>query len=142
MRALLVLSVLALAACDSDGTDLLQLNVSELSHDPALVVGTWELVSVTSAGFGTPPTTTSASALDWKESYTFRADGRVEVYRDGQLEESTVWTVETLPDGALSPSLRIGTETEYRREYFVVTPTRLYFDHRPADGPLLEYARR
>lgn len=143
MRLVLIpLLALVLAACDSDGTDLRQVVVFELSHDRAALVGTWDLISVTSAGYGAPPATTPASALGWTESYTFRADGTVDVFRDGQQVESTVYAVEDLPDSGRTPLLRIGTETDYRREYFGIDGDRLYFDHRPSDGDLLEFARR
>ena len=137
---LLLLAALALAACDSDGADLLGLNVSELGHDPAMLAGTWELVSSTSAGYGALPTTTPVAP--GTESLTFRADGTLEVYQNGRLSESTVWAIEELADVGPAPLLRIGTEADYRRLFFGVTPTRLYFDGRPSDGNLAEYARR
>ena len=144
-RLFLLAALLVAAACDTaaDSPEAapVDVDVSQLSHDPAGLVGTWDLRSVTSSGFGSPPATTAAADLDWSEAYTFRADGTVDVSRDGVLEERTVYVVETLPVAA-SPLLRIGGEDRYRRLYFGVTRDRLYIDHRPADGPLVEYARR
>ena len=144
-RLLLLATLLAAPACDTVTGSLdvapLNVDVSQMSHDPADLIGTWDLRSVTTAGFGAPPTTTSAADLDWSESYTFRADGTVDVFRDGILEERTVYTVETLPM-VHGPLLRIGGESRYRRLNFGVTGDRFYVDHRPSDGDLLEYARR
>ena len=122
----LLVSVVSFAACDS-GTDLFSLDVSELSHDPDELVGTWDLVSFTSAGMVGEPVTTSPTR---SESYRFEADGSAEITRDG-VSKPTVYTVE-------SSSLRI----EGGREFFGIDGDRLYFDARPMDGSLREFARR
>lgn len=137
-RFLLGLSLLV-SACDSGP---LTVDPDEWLYDPALLVGTWDLRSVTSSGYGAPVTTTPASELDESVTYTFRADGTVDVVRDGVLAQSAMYAVEVLPDVSPTPRLRIGTETDYERLFFGVTADRFYIDGRPADGSLAEYARR
>ena len=137
-RSLALAFAVALAACDLGGPSLADLNVSDLSHDADALVGTWDLVSTTSAGMTGPPTTVPAPA--GLQSYVFAADGRAEVYREGVLSDATAWRLEppgpTYPDAP--PSLVVGE----RRLYFGIDGDRFYVDHRPADGPLYEYARR
>lgn len=129
--------VLSLAACDSQA-DLVSVNVSDLSHEADALVGTWDLITTTSPGMGAPPATVPVAS--GTETYVFGADGSVEHYRRGDLVEATTWTLR--PAGPMypgaPPSLVIGT----RREYFGIDGDRLYFDDRPMDGSLAEYARR
>ena len=139
MRLFLLLPLaLALAACDSALAD----DPSDATQDPALLVGTWDLLSVTTSGYGAPVTTTPVAELDETATYTFRADGTVDVLRDGALVESTTYAVEVLAGVDPQPLLRIGTETDYRHLFFGVTESRFYIDHRPYDGDLLTFARR
>lgn len=136
--ALLAALTVALAACDTGGPDLVDLRVDNLSHDAAALVGTWDLVTSTSSGFGGPPTTAPAAA--GTETITFRADGTVGIVRANLPMETTTWEVVPVgpayPDAA--PSLRIGD----RSEYWGIDDDRLYFDRRPLDGDLSEYRRR
>lgn len=128
MRRLALLSaLLAVAACDAR-TDVLDVDVNGLSHDPAALVGSWDLVSRTTSGYLSPPATRPAGG----EAYTFAADGTAVVERDGQPAETTTWEV------ARTSTLSVGG----RSEFFGVDGDRLYFDSRPMDGELLEFVRR
>ncbi len=131
---------LVLAACDTGDPGPVSVDVSGLSHDAASLVGTWDLIRTTSSGYGSPVSTSPVPK--GTATYTFRADGTVDIAREGELVESTVYAVEELPGSFTSPLLRIGTETDYRREYFGVDGDRLYVDRRPSDGGLAEYRRR
>ena len=143
MRRLPLLAlVLAFAACDTAG--LVGLRVDDLSKSPADLVGTWDLRSVTSSGFGGPATTRSAVDLGRSESYTFRADGTATRVSDGDSLETT-WEVRTVPFEYEAGRFRDAVDLqigERRRINFGVDGDRLYFDDRYRDGSLSEYARR
>lgn len=138
-RLLLLLALLAVAACDRGGPDsLVDLRVDDLSHHPGALVGRWDLVSVTSSGYGGPPTTTSYRGL--RQGYVFRGDGTAEVW-DGtgatRVESYAVVSAgPAYPDAP--PSLRVGDWSLY----WGLDGDRLYVDHRPLDGGLYEYLRR
>ena len=128
--ALLPLALLlTISACDATRSGFVDLDVSTLSHDPAGLVGTWDLVSVTTPGDLAPPETFEARG----ETLTFRGDGTAVVVRDADRTETT-WRV----DPARPMTLEIGA----RREYFGVDGDRLHFDSRPVDGPLRTFRRR
>ena len=132
MRLLSLVALAALVtACDTGGPDLTDLRVDELSHDPAALVGSWDLVTVTSSGYMGAPQTVAVGEAE-RRSYVFSADGTVEVGRPGRSVESTTWAVE--PPG----HLQIGT----LGMTFGIDGDRLYLDRRPMDGGLYEYARR
>ena len=125
--------LLTLAACDTGPVDLGALRVDALSQDPDALIGTWDLVSLTT---GDPVGTSAPRRTD---TYTFRADGTATRVYDGGAPEETTWEVRYtgyLADAP--PRLYIGD----RSEYFGIDGDRLYFDDRPVDGPLSEYARR
>lgn len=135
MRLLLLGLALVAAACDTT-TDLTRLNVGDLSHDPAALVGTWDLISQTSPGDGGPPTT--APVTGDQTSYTFDADGTARIAYSGETVETT-WEVGRRGGLAkVPPSLYLGT----RQIRFGIDGDRLYFDSRIMDGPLQEFARR
>lgn len=131
-----IAALLALAACDtSDDDRLVNLRVDQLLHAEAALVGTWDLITSTDAGMMRPPTTLRAEA--GTETYTFSADGtvvwsgRFVESAEGQSSVTTTYRVE-------GTDLFIGS----RREFFGIDGDRLYFDDRPVDGSLKEYARR
>ena len=128
VRPLALAALLALAACDTPA-DLASIRLDALSHDPAALVGTWDLVSVTSSGFGGPVETVAVAP--GTETYTFRADGTFEHVREGVAQATGTYEVE----GA---SLRLGDGARW----FGIDGDRLYFDFRPMDGPLQAYRRR
>lgn len=135
MKRLLVLAaLLSLAACDTGGPDD-EFDPSAYSQDTEALVGTWDLFRTTTAGFGAPVETAPVAA--GTETYTFRADGTMERYRDGALVEAAPYSVRDLP--LVGVRLQIGTETDYRRLFFGVKEDRFYIDYRPVDGSLYEY---
>lgn len=130
-RLALFALLLPLAACDVFGSDIPDrtgIRVDQLSHDPAELVGVWELVTVTGSGQSSEPQTAAASG----ERYEFSADGTARVEIDGQAPEDVAWQV-TGPAG-----LRIGAQ----RETFGIDGDHLYFDGRPVDGVLREFERQ
>ncbi len=142
MRLLLGLAVaLSLAACDTDSSGLLDpqdVRVSDLSSDPAMLVGTWELATVTPSGecMGEDCTRTRpASETGWSERVVFGEDGTARVTRNGEPEDAVAYRVDREGGEAW---LTIGT----RRELFGVAGDQLFTDSRYVDGPLLEYRRR
>jgi len=134
--ALLASLALTLAACDS-GLDLIDVDVAALSHDPAALVGMWDLTTVTGSGYGSPPETTRPS---YSERFTFREDGTVQIELDGEVQETT-YDVRRLDYGngtqSDTPYLFLGDRTER----FGLDGDRLYLDSREVDGPLNEYER-
>ena len=135
---LLAVLALALTACDTDGPDLVDLRVDDLSHDAAALVGTWDLVTVTSSGFGGPPTTYPVAA--GTETITFRTDGTVEIVRADGPDEITTYAV--VPAGPAFPDAPPGLRIGDRSEAWGIDGDRLYFDSRSLDGDLSEYLRR
>ena len=142
MPYVLLLAALALAACDA-GHDLADLRIDGFSQDPEALVGTWDLISVTTPGQFEAPRTIPAEPGD--ETLAFRADGTLRIERDGRETDETTWAVVVYPfeyeEGRFRDAayLQIG---EHRKESFGVDGDRLYFDDRPRDGGLHEYARR
>ncbi len=136
MRLLSAALVLVLAACDS-GLDLVDVDVSDLSHDAAALVGSWELATVTTPGYADPPETRPAS---YAERLTFRADGTARVEHDGEVEETTyeVRRIE-YSNGTQSETPYLFLDT--RTEAFGIDGDRFYIDTREVDGPLNEYRR-
>ena len=133
-------AVLTLAACDTDGSGLLdpqEVNVYALSQDPGRLVGAWELVTVTPSGecLGEACTRTRPAAeLGWSERITFRPDGTAEVVRDGEPAQRVPYRVERVSYGngtqSETPYLFIGT----RSDVFGVAGDQLFVDGRAYDG--------
>ena len=144
MRLIALVSLLAVAACDTSGAARLDIDTAKLSQDPAALVGTWDLVSITTSGFSFPAQTFPVSRSGSSETLVFRDDGSARVQRDSTAEETT-YEVVTYPfeyaEGRFRQAayLRIG---EFRKESFGIDGDRLYFDDRPKDGDLREYRRR
>ena len=151
MRALALLALLAVAACDTaaDGPNLDDVDVSELSHDGAALVGTWDLARVSNPGdcAGQCPGTRTAAEAGWSARYVFRADGTAE-YRSGH-GTARGETVVAGPYAVRYREYDNGTRRDTpliafdgRWIVFGIDGDRLYTDDRPVDGELLEFARR
>ncbi len=141
--------VLSLAACDSDGADrdLTALRVGDLSQDPAALVGTWELATLTGSGecLGDCQRTVPASARQRSETLTFSADGTFEqvafvqramMRREGPYEVRRI----DYDNGTQSEDSVLFLDG--RPESFGLEGDRLYFDDRPVDGELSEFVRQ
>ena len=129
----------ALTGCDTVSPTAL--SVEEMSHDPALLVGTWDLDAVTGSGESlTPPVRRPAAEAGQAETLTFRADGTA--VRSGDLEETTTWEVRRVDYGngtqSDTPYLYIGGHSTY----FGIQGGVLYLDDRYVDGELREFVRR
>ena len=133
--------VLALGACDTTA-DLAEVDVRDLSQDPAALVGTWEWEGSTYyyTVSGEPVTETPASTGS-TERYTFRGDGTVEIVRDRAVR-TEAYEVRRLTYGngteSDTPHLFLGG----RPTPFGVDGRRLYIDDRAVDGPLSQYRKR
>ena len=139
-RSVLLSVLLALSACDTvQAPDLLDgLN---LAQDAAALVGTWDLVASQSSGEFGPPTVSRAAGLRYAETYVFRADGTFENFFDGEVIQSGRYEVrryefEGRPTEVPYLFLNDGSR------WFGIAGDRLFFDDRPVDGDLREYARR
>ena len=141
-RSLLATAVLlSLVGCDSAGPlDPLEVNVHELSQDPAALVGTWDLTTETTSGQLGPPVTVPVTRF--VSMLAFLEDGTFERSDAAGVVETSTWEVRRIPRNDGVPGtvgiLYIGD----RRESFGVEGDQLFFDSRPMDGPLLEYRRR
>ena len=140
--------VFSLAACDTfAGRDLTDLRVGDLSQDPAALVGTWELETITGSGecrsecFGTVP----ASDRQTSERLTFTADGTFEQVVRAQRSEwrqAGPYEVRRIEYGNGTQSERPVLFLDGRPVEFGTDGDRLYVDDRPVDGDLREYHRR
>ena len=139
---------LSLAACDTfAGRDLTDLRVGDLSQDPAALVGTWELATLTGSGecLGECRQTVPASARGVAETLTFSADGTFEQVATFQQTETTregPYAVRRIDYGNGTQSDRPALFLDGQPEDFGLEGDRLYLDNRPADGELREYRRR
>lgn len=147
--AILALSVLVLAACDTDavGRDLTTLRVGDLSHDADALVGTWRLSTLTGPGDCGPPCqqTVPASVRGVSETLTFRAGGtfeQVRTYQGGEWEDAGTYEVRRIDYGNGTQSKDPVLFLNDSPESFGLDGDRLYLDDRPVDGELLEYVRR
>lgn len=143
MKQVLTTTLLALSfvGCDSLGP----VEFDALSHDPAALVGTWDLVSYWSYWSG------SREAEDprdhgWNETWTFSADGTVEVAIDSEnYDRSAVSPYEVVFESGRTPYLALGGQAvESRGEYgFGIDGGRLILLSRAiADAPEQVYRRR
>lgn len=147
MRLALLALALVLAACDSTATvpdDLSRVDVTTLSHDPAALLGTWDLETSTTSGFtGEGPSTEPASG----ESLVFRASGAVEVYRVDDAGEATVVTLAyrvarlDYDDGTQSEAPVLFLDGRVV-PFGIADGGTLYLDDRPVDGDLRGYRRQ
>ena len=139
MRPITLLSLLAVAACDTGGAD--PFDRANLSQDPAALVGTWDLAFSTNSGEWGPPVRRSVSTLGYTETYAFRADGTFERASDGETVQSGRYEVRRYEFEGRP------TEIPYlfldgRSRWFGIAGDRLFFDYRIMDGDLREYRRR
>jgi len=140
LALVLLAGLSALPACDTVGSGLLdpqEVRLSELSQDPAALVGTWQLATVTPSGecyTENCTRTRSAAEAGWSERIVFRVDGMAEVFRNGVAGEAVAYRV----DSETPPArLVLGA----RRELFGVAGDQLFLDDRYIDGSLLEFRR-
>ena len=139
-RFALLSVALALAACDTSQSENL-FDGLDLTQDAAALVGTWDLVASQSSGEFGPPTVSRAAGLRYAETYVFRADGTFENFFDGEVIQSGRYEVrryefEGRPTEVPYLLLNDGSR------WFGIAGDRLFFDDRPVDGDLREYARR
>ena len=148
MRAVAVLALLTLAACDTAAPEIDPfspdlIDLATLSQDADDLVGTWDLVAEAyyQTVDGRPVVSRSS---DGAETWTFRADGtatRVQV-GDFVLETSYRVAPRDYDNGAQSdrPVLLFGDGGN--SEDFGVADDVLVFDNTPVDGPQSRYRRR
>ncbi|MGB3544655.1 hypothetical protein [Rubrivirga sp.] len=150
LRVLAIVALtLSFTACDTDvvDRDLTMLFVGDLSQDPAALVGTWRLLTITGPGDCAPSCqeTVPASARQRSETLTFSRGGTFErstTTQRGTTERAGRYQVSRAVYGG-------GIQSEYpvlfldgQQEDFGLEGDRLYLDSRSVDGELLEYVRR
>ena len=134
--------VLALGACDTTA-ELAEVDVRDLSQDPAALVGTWEWEGSTYfyTVSGEPVAQTPAST-DSTETLAFRTDGFVEIVQRGEVAAVEAYEIRRLAYGngteSDTPHLFVGG----RPTPFGIDGRRLYIDDRAVDGPLSQYRKR
>jgi hypothetical protein len=142
LRALIVALVVLLAACDTGPLDPLDVNVAELSQDPADLVGTWDLVTETTPGDIAPPMTVPVTR--YVSVLAFFEDGTFERSDASGVVETSTWEVRRVPvrdgSGDTVGVLYVGDRQEAYG--FGTEGDQLFLDYRPVDGPLLEFHRR
>ncbi|MEM0961050.1 MAG: hypothetical protein AAGK21_00755 [Bacteroidota bacterium] len=132
IRVAAVAAMVAFAGCTSS-TSLRDVDVFDLRLSEEALLGTWELVYLTSSGQMGPPET--RRAREGQETLVFSENGMVTVTIGDQIIETETYQV---------------VQTEYASELVMggrgviagISGGRLYLDDRPVDGSLQEYHRR
>ena len=139
-RFALLSVLLAFSACDTAQDDDL-LDGLDLTQDPAALVGTWDLSATQSSGEMGPPVVTRGSGLRFTDTYSFRADGTYEhVYGGGTVHSGRYEVRRYEFEGRPTEIPYLFLDGDSR--WFGIAGDRLFFDDRPVDGDLREYARR
>lgn len=140
LLGLLLLSLMALAACDSGGPEHIErpFDVSTLTFDASLLPGTWDLAWTESFWGGREgPVTGPATTL------VLGTDGSYVLSVDGEIVRETRYAVETRCNPANDQCYEEFVIADQRSNYWRgVSEEWLIFDSSPMDGTLEAYRRR